>query len=68
MAGSRASECKSLYAGAAASTAASRDRVARMIAFSISTTKKKIKPPRNSHGQTPSGIASVSNTDCSGGA
>ena len=53
---------------AGASTAGSRERVARMIAFSISTTKKKIRPPRNSHGQTPSGSASVSNTDCSGGA
>jgi hypothetical protein len=60
--------CKSLYAGAAASTAAPRERVARMIAFSISTTKKKIKPPSNSHGHTPSGSASVSNTACTGGA
>ena len=57
------------YADAgAAPTAGSRERMARMIAFSISTTRKKIKPPRNSHGQTPSGSASVSNTDCSGGA
>ena len=54
------------YAGAAAG--ASRGRMARMIAFSASTTRKKIRPPRNNHGQTPSGIASVSNTDCSGGA
>jgi hypothetical protein len=45
------------YADTAASTAGSRERVARMIAFSASTTRKKIRPPRNSHGQTPSGIA-----------
>jgi hypothetical protein len=48
--------------------AGSRERMARMIAFSASTTRKKIKPPRNSRGQTRNGIASVSNTRCNGAA
>jgi hypothetical protein len=39
-----------------ASTAGSRERIA------------KITPPTNSHGHTPGGSASVSNTDCSGAA
>src|SRR5262249_61868857 len=45
-----------------------REPVERMMSFSTSTTRKKIRPPTRSHGQTQKGIASLSNKRCSGGA
>ena len=56
------------HASPAASATGLRAPVARMIAFSASTTRKKVSPPRKSHGQTRSGTPSVSNRDCNGGA
>src|SRR5262249_22676882 len=52
----------------AAVTAPRREALERMINFSSSTTRKNTNPPRNSHGQTYSGTASLSNRRCSGGA
>src|SRR5215470_5438521 len=40
----------------------------RMIIFSTPPTRKNPNPPRKSNGQTQSGIASLSNRTCSGGA
>src|SRR5215467_12884486 len=47
-------------------TALRRDADERMIIFSSSTTRKNARPPRKSRGQTQSGIASLSNSACSG--
>src|SRR5215831_14654551 len=40
----------------------------RMQSFSTSTTRKNTKPATISHGQTQSGMASLSKSRCSGGA
>ena len=49
-------------------TALRKEADERIIIFSASTTRKKIRPPRKRRGQTQSGIASLSNKTCSGGA
>jgi hypothetical protein len=60
---------QSAQAGNSVRTGAPRERrVIRMISFSASTTKKKTRPPTNSHGHTESGIASVSKRVWNGGA
>jgi hypothetical protein len=48
--------------------AAGAGREIRMISFSASTIRKNTRPPMNSHGQTQSGIASVSKRVWNGGA
>ena len=58
-----------LYAPAStAVTALRKEADERIIIFSASTTRKKIRPPRKRRGQTQSGMASLSNKTCSGGA
>ena len=58
-----------LYAPAStAVTALRKEADERIIIFSASTTRKKTRPPRKRRGQTQSGIASLSNKTCSGGA
>ena len=59
------------YLHAPASTAVTalrKEADERIIIFSASTTRKKTRPPRKRRGQTQSGIASLSNKTCSGGA
>ena len=43
------------------------ERETRIMNFSVSTTRKKTRPPSNSHGQAQSGIAAVSNSVWNGG-
>ena len=58
-----------LHAPASTAVTASRKEPdERMISFSASTTRKNTRPAMKSHGQTQSGMASVSNRRCSGGA
>src|SRR5262249_494851 len=61
--------CPLLHAPAStAVTALLKEADERMIIFSASTMRKNTNPARKSHGQTQSGIASLSNRACSGGA
>src|SRR5262245_8359665 len=61
--------CALLHAPAStAVTALLNEADERMIIFSASTMRKNTNPARKSHGQTQSGIASLSNSACSGGA
>src|SRR4030095_9637383 len=58
-----------LYAPAStAVTPLRKEADERIIIFSASTTRKKTRPPRKRRGQTQSGMASLSNKICSGGA
>jgi len=49
-------------------TACFSESIERMMSFSNSTTRKNARPPANRTGHTWSGIASLPNTACSGGA
>ena len=49
-------------------TACFSESIERMMNFSNSTTRKKPRPPASRIGHTWSGIASLPNTACSGGA
>ena len=49
-------------------TAPRKEPDERMMSFSTSTTRKNTSPPTKSHGHTQRGLASLSNTRCSGGA
>ena len=60
--------CLSAHAPASAAiTALRKEPDERMTSFSAST-RRNTSPPRKSHGQTRSGIASWSNRRCKGGA